>query len=184
MTNTIMRGASAEWIDCNDPWETPIKLETIAQSLANICRWGGHCNQFYSVAAHSIHVMSILERTHGKEGARVGLMHDAHEAYTGDCTSPRKQVLGRVWREFENEWEYRVHARFLLPDTDDPIWHDCKQADLVSLATERERLFPPDTEGRWGKLPAPGDEQWVLDHRDPRVVAHDFLKHADRLGIK
>ncbi len=183
MTGTIMRGASAEWIECTDPLLTPIKLETIAHSLANICRWGGHCRPGYSVAAHSIHVMHILERTHGKDGARVGLMHDAHEAYTGDCTSPRKEVLGRAWRDFEHMWERHVRVRFGLPLADDLIWKSCKHADLVSLATERDRLFPPDTERVWAKLPDP-DNDWVMDHRDPRVIAHGFLRHADRLGIK
>ncbi len=178
-----MRGASGEWIECTDPWRTPINLETIAHALANTCRWGGHCSRFYSVAAHSIHVMALLENTYGLEGARAGLMHDAHEAYTGDCPSPIKIVLGQAWRHFERGWEQRVHAHFGLPVAADPIWSPCKHADNVSLATERDRLLAPGDWKRWRKLPDP-DLDWVLDHREPRIIAQDFLRHADRLGLK
>ena len=121
--------------------------------------------------------MDLLERAHGRDGAIAGLLHDAHEAYTGDVGTPIKSVLGPVWRAFERAWEHRVRTHYRMPDLGDAL----RTADLVALATEREQLMPacdswdvPLPEHDWG---------WVCYGWDPPIVASSWLWHAARLGL-
>ena len=62
----------------------------VAQSLARICRYGGHVpGNPYSVAQHCV-VMAdaALDETGDAALAAHCLLHDAHEAYFGDMTTP------------------------------------------------------------------------------------------------
>ena len=37
-----------------DPHHSEINIVDIAHALSNMCRYAGHCREFYSVAEHSI----------------------------------------------------------------------------------------------------------------------------------
>lgn len=80
-----------------DPKILDICIEDIAHSLSLICRFNGHCTEFYSVAQHSCLVSGLAaeEAKHWGllaelDAARTGLMHDAAEAYLGDIVTPIK----------------------------------------------------------------------------------------------
>lgn len=74
--------------------EADISIVDIAGPLSRICRWGGQCNQHYSVAQHSLHVADLLERSGASARTQlVGLLHDAHEAYLGDIVTPLRERL-------------------------------------------------------------------------------------------
>lgn len=72
-----------------DPRPEEICIEDIAHALALSCRYSGHCNQFYSIAQHSV----IVSKAVSEESAFWGLMHDAAEAYITDIPRPIKTHL-------------------------------------------------------------------------------------------
>ncbi len=96
-------------MDLLDPREDDITLDDIAYSLARINRFTGHTNT--TVAQHSVSVMlalyhqpefpAALVNWPGTRDARnskallIALMHDAHEAYTGDISLPMKEAIRR-----------------------------------------------------------------------------------------
>lgn len=87
-----------------------IRLADIAHALSLICRWGGHCKEFYSVAQHSVIVSYICPPSI----AKWGLLHDAAEAYIGDMTRPLKLQMP-AFRDAETTVMRAVATAFSLP---------------------------------------------------------------------
>ena len=88
-------------VDVLDPKVGDIHLADIAHHLSNLCRFTGACKFFYSVAQHSVYMADHL----AMDGAdiltqRLGLMHDAAEAYLNDIARPFKRGL-KEYREIE-----------------------------------------------------------------------------------
>ena len=162
-----------------------ISVLDIAHALAHQCRFAGHTARHYSVAEHSLLVVEIIEREiaeHSPGTLLAALLHDAHEAYIGDITSPVKQALARIaaadgrttsdWARIEANLQHDVMARFgCLID-----W-ECrrdliKTADLIALATERRDLMPASGPS-WPVLTGVAPVGWI-NLRD-----RDGLTHAD-----
>lgn len=92
-----------------------LDIEDIANSLAHICRYGGHVPHFYSVAEHSVHVANWLEDFgYDKQTIITGLLHDAAEAYVGDMVRPLKRhpEFGKYHQQIENEIAQKIHEKF------------------------------------------------------------------------
>ena len=159
-----------------DPRPEEIDILDIAHALANICRWGGHCNHFISVAQHSVYVSQHVE-LHPHHSSyppltsaektmirRWGLLHDASEAYLGDLPRPiKRQMPG--YSKHEHKILYHIAKKFGLDlpegaDPNDPsvalYGSRIKKADNVVLAAERKQQthYPEDTHG-WETLPVP-----------------------------
>lgn len=104
-----------------NPWDIQpedIHIEDIAHALANTCRWGGHCNEFYSVAQHSVMVMQRVPY----EYKLTALLHDASEAYIGDMPSPIKATLPD-YQLLEDTIMGAIAARFNIAYPVPPVVH-------------------------------------------------------------
>lgn len=122
--------------DYLNPGACPIGIETIAHALSHVCRFGGHCRHFYSVAQHSIHVSEIVP----PELALEALFHDAAEAFLGDVPKPLKRLLPD-YCVLEKKIQAVIAHRFSLPPATDPR---IKEADEILLVTEQRDLMPEE----------------------------------------
>lgn len=68
------------------------EIEDIAHALSRLCRFNGHTPNHYSVAEHCVHMAEYLLPV-SQNLAFEALMHDSHEAYTGDVITPIKQLV-------------------------------------------------------------------------------------------
>lgn len=66
-----------------------ICIEDIAHALSQLCRWGGHTKEFYSVAEHCVRCSTVISKEH----KLAALLHDASEAYIVDLPSPIKMMM-------------------------------------------------------------------------------------------
>ena len=73
-----------------------VSLETLANALANTCRFGGHVKKFYSWAEHSVYVAGLLEDD-GPETQLAGLLFNASVALTGDVDPGLRALIGERW---------------------------------------------------------------------------------------
>lgn len=142
---TWMLTATGRTFDLQFIQEGGVSIDDVAHHLAQINRYTGAARRPYSVAEHSLLVVEIL-RMYGVVDRRVlllGLMHDAHEAYTNDISTPVKSVVGPAWSAFENRVQHVVLSHFGLLTTNAAHHDAIKWADMVALRTERKQLLPP-----------------------------------------
>lgn len=117
-----------------------VNINDIAHSLSNLCRFNGHCVNFYSVAQHSVLISTLVP----EQDALWGLLHDASESYLCDIPSPLKKLP-----EFEAYRQAETRVMNVICDAfglarDEPS--SIKIADRRMLVTEaRDLTF---TEGR------------------------------------
>lgn len=133
-------------------------ISEIAHALAQINRFTGHCKRPYSVAEHSVLVASIA----AGEGASIdaqlaALLHDAHEAYTGDVSSPAKLAIGQPWEVFEHSQASAVHNALGVRAAMCAHRASIRRWDLIALATERRDLtsYDPAKHKPWPILDNP-----------------------------
>jgi hypothetical protein len=122
-----------------DPRSHEVFIEDIAHGLSMICRFGGHCRRFYSVAEHSV----LIARAAAPEHKLWALLHDASEAYIGDQIRPLKKHLAG-YREAEQKIMRAICVRFGL-HLDLPA--SVKALDLSLLMDERDQAMaqPPES---------------------------------------
>lgn len=115
-----------------DPRAEEVCIDDIAHALSLLCRFGGHCDRFYSVAEHSLYVAD-----HCDGDALWGLLHDASEAYVQDLARPFKRMLPE-YCSAEQRVQLAVCERFGLS----PVMPDrVKRVDRAILTDERRVLM-------------------------------------------
>lgn len=139
--------------DFENPEPKNIYFDDVAEGLAKCCRFACQCRGFYSVAEHSLLVEAILKfRGQPQFVRQLGLMHDAHEAYTGDMTSPLKKLCPD-FKRIEEIARAAMLRRFRLPGPSDHLHLDViKPADLAARAIEGRDLTDAG-EREYGKVP-------------------------------
>lgn len=86
-------------INFHNPGDYKYDINEIALLLSKVIRFNGFGTD---VATHSLYVAEVLlEQTGNPHIALLGLLHDAHEAYTGDITTPIKHILGKKLEDLE-----------------------------------------------------------------------------------
>ncbi|QIG65782.1 HD superfamily hydrolase [Ochrobactrum phage vB_OspM_OC] len=116
-----------------DPRPEEVSIEDIAHALSLMCRFNGHCNEFYSVAEHSYYVSLLVPPEYALEA----LLHDASEAYIADIVRPAKRFIdGYV--DIEDRNMKAISERFGL---NYPMSPEVKRADTILLATEAKQIM-------------------------------------------
>jgi len=135
--NNWMQTFTGEQFDPLNPDPDKINILDIGHALSNLCRYGGHCSKFYSVAQHCVIVANYIYKiTKSKQKAMAGLLHDASEAYLVDIPRPIKQRL-KDYNEYEDFLLKVIFKKFnAQPYTD--IVHEI---DMRVLMTEAKYLM-------------------------------------------
>lgn len=140
--------------DVFNPKAENIRIEDIAHALSKLCRYGGHCPYFYSVAQHC--VLCSYEKGTPQEQMEF-LMHDASEAYMVDLPRPIKRNISQ-YRDIEDNLLGIIFGYFKL---NFPLTERVHEVDNDLLAYEYENFFTN---------PNPNFEFW-----DPETAKKLFL---------
>lgn len=170
-----MKKNDSEWIQTYsglqahplDLQPNEICIEDIAHALSNICRFTGHCKEFYSVAQHSVNVALYCHLPNGLWG----LLHDASEAYICDIASPIKHsVPFTYYRKIEKNVMKAILKKFNLPLREP---EEVKQIDheMVILEAKQLGLYSHAWEKQWGK----GKFNFILHSMPPCKAEQKFL---------
>lgn len=126
---TLLTGRS---IDLANPKVDDIFIEDIAAALSKINRFTGYTARAYTVAEHCLLGLEFLPAWDRFEY----LMHDATEAYLGDCSGPLKSLL-KEYQALEERWRLAISERFGLKKATPAI---VKLTDQRMLVTEMRDL--------------------------------------------
>lgn len=163
-------------------------IEEIAHALAQINRFTGHTKRPYSVAEHSLLVCSIADREGASLSAQLAaLLHDAHEAFTGDVASPVKWAIGDAWEVLEQSQAISVHSALGVRAAMVAHRAAVKRWDLIALATERRDLtrYDPAVNMPWPILDTPGQVvQPIPNSIDTPLRANTHWKEWQQMFVE
>jgi hypothetical protein len=181
MSSSILT-STGKWFDILKPDPSLIDLQDIAGALSKLCRFGGHCRQFYSVAEHSTLTAELMSqhRLSDLTLLRWALLHDASEAYVVDIPRPAKRHLSE-YLKIEEAIQRAVAERFGLPW---PMPHEVHEVDNAILALELRVYMPEQPEHLLPQLPT----MRLMDGLptvplSPINAEKSFLKEASAYGI-
>lgn len=165
---TKLQITSGAVLDLLDPNPDLIDAAEIASILAVTPRFGGRARMAdgspWTVAMHSMLVQDIVCRAVPNDYAAQlwALLHDAHETYIGDITTPVSKALGvypygAAVGSLKGRLDHAICQAFGMPPAvkvfADPI---VARADKIALASERAAFLAPCKDpAAWGDLPAP-----------------------------
>ena len=130
---------SGHQFDFINPQPTDVSIRDIAHALSLQCRFNGHCQEFYSVAEHSVEVSKLVAFLgYDNNVIMTALLHDAAEAYIGDIVSPLKKALPDYQR-IEARVEEVIAEKYSLEYPFPEVIH---RADKEILAKEFNALSP------------------------------------------
>jgi 5'-deoxynucleotidase YfbR-like HD superfamily hydrolase len=168
---------SGRKIDFIHPDPGQIDIEDIAAGLAAMPRWCGQTvfagkPVHYSVAQHSVYCSRMCP-THGL----AALLHDAAEAYMGDCPRPLKDFLRQAWADVEGRLLATIFKKFGLDPFIPPA---VKAIDDRLLMTERRDLQPHCPPWDWH---GPDPFTWNIAPVAPSQARAMFLKRFTDLML-
>ena len=187
-----MQTFTGRLVDVEHPSPDAVDIQDVAHALSMICRFGGHCRDFYSVAEHSV----LVERSappanpewdeaadaetndlHYRKGRLALLLHDAAEAYVGDLITPLKGLLAGA-EQLEADWLEAIEQKFDLGTRLSRPSLFVKQSDLAVLAAEVVALLHPVQPTWWGVVERPRQKQNIcINCWPPGMARRKFLDH-------
>ncbi len=179
VSNTI-KVAAGHYVNLVAPDPASIEVQSIAAALSKVCRFGGHCPQFYSVAEHSIHATAMAaSEGFGGDALVAVFLHDAAEAYIGDMVKPLKVTMPQ-YGEAEQRMEAAIEAAFGIEfgrftDT-------IKRFDRAMLKAEKVTMWPEDTE-KWAGFGEIEDREVKFQFWAPNEAEMQFLAMARTLQL-
>lgn len=106
-----------DWL--KEPADYKMTIEQLADTLAKINRFCGRSPTAISVAKHSVIVMLLLPRHRTNAAQKLALMHDAHEAYSGDVPKPVKQRIQTELDHITEEYDAILFPRYGVSFTEE-----------------------------------------------------------------
>ncbi len=167
MNHAVEMHPSGLLVDLIDPRPEHISIEDIAWSLSRTARFNGSTGgEFvYSVAQHSVWVSMAIQQYWGRDSsvALQALLHDAHEAYTGDIVTPMKRIDGlhAAIAEIEERLQRTIHVALDMPWPGEDEAHLIKQADTLASIVEAHHLVP--SRGIHWEIPPSDVPRIILD---------------------
>jgi len=117
--STWIETCSGGRFDVANPRAEDVRIEDIAMSLAQTCRFRGHALRWISVGWHSVVVHGVVAMLRDDHQVRLAaLLHDAAEAYVGDMPRPLKLAFPEFVRA-EARVQQVIHRRFGLQPSED-----------------------------------------------------------------
>ncbi len=167
---------NGEVFDLANPDPTKIDFREIAYTLAKINRFCGRTPLPYSVAQHSVIVAQILElKNQPTNVILAGLLHDAHEAFTGDIITPIKSILNAdKLHEVQSGIDEVIYSKTSIHLSDnDKV--SIKEADNIALATElRDLLEYTDNNSSYKPLP------FIIKPVPWLIAAEEFIRFFNK----
>jgi hypothetical protein len=147
------------------PKAEDISPQDIAIQISRLNRFCGATRLPYNVAQHSVHVVQIVRHITPTDYAAHlwAILHDAHEAFTGDVTTPFQQAIKLLlptgWLDpikvIQHRLDQAIAERFGISwDVVLEVRPIVQRADLIALATEKVQLMATEP-APWIPLPPP-----------------------------
>jgi len=142
-------------IDLVNPTPEQVDFREIADTLTGVYRWCGAAELDISVALHTL----IVSDAAPEDIKPYALLHDAHEARTGDIPRPVQMALAEIAGHAYRGGNFMINGAIGIMKTrhdraiyaaaglEEPTPHQCQEiklADNIALMTERrDFLLPP-----------------------------------------
>lgn len=149
----------------------PEPIDVLAEALSYINRFTGHVGA-YSVAQHCCYVSDVLP----SELQLSGLLHDVHEAYIGDISSPVKSALGLRGRVLESFYLDMIDSYYDVTTRHDLV----HAADIAVLVAEAKAFGLYDTDN-WPAVPA---ANIMIERWSPSRAKREFLIRFSRYRME
>jgi hypothetical protein len=163
---TVLTMANGKGIDLLDPRPEDIDFAVIAEHLSKEKRYNGATPGIeYSVAEHSVRgADAILRKLGDATLAAYFLLHDCHEAFLKDDTTPKKQLIAEIAQSFGILREHILSTFDLATFRFDQAIHDAaglawpphsgiaaaiKRWDLIMFVTEWRDLMGGIAHPNW-----------------------------------
>lgn len=180
INNTILL-RSGIYFDLALPRAEHVRIDDIAGALSKICRYGGQCPRFLSVAEHCCNCYdAALADGLGERIAKLCLLHDAAEAFVGDMVKPLKVMLPDFAR-IELAVELAIQQAFQLRLNDGDL-RAVKRIDMEMLIAERLALWGDDGVVWTGQSEVKVRDLWIEGWEASQAEAQ-FLDRAGKCGI-